>query len=54
MRFGVTAYRHYIGPDGGPEYLRDILAGRAMARGAEPGLQPRAGASGGSEGPQPT
>jgi len=31
MRFGVTAYRHYIGPDGGPEYLRDILAGRAMA-----------------------
>jgi len=30
------------------------LAGRAMARGAEPGLQPRAGASGGSEGPQPT
>jgi len=31
MRFGVTAYRHYVGPEGGPEYLREILAGRAMA-----------------------
>lgn len=29
-RFGVDAYRHYIRPENGPRYLREILRGAAL------------------------
>jgi hypothetical protein len=30
FRFGILAYLHFTGPDGGKAFLRDVLAGRAL------------------------
>lgn len=31
MRFGVEAYRHHLSPENGRSYLREVLAGKALA-----------------------
>lgn len=31
MRFGAEAYRHYLKPENGPQFLRRVLDGRALA-----------------------
>lgn len=30
FRYGILAYLHFTGPDGGKAFLRDVLAGRAL------------------------